>query len=230
MSMIGVLNKRYEKLIAHWDPKSPVSEAYRTLRTNIQFAGVDQEIKTILVTSTAPEEGKSTTSANLAVVTAQAGKRTLYIDADLRKPTGHQTFYVPNRRGLTSFLAGQTALENTVQKTGIENLFVMTAGPIPPNPSELLGSKKMRAALEELQTHFDAIILDTPPTLAVADSTIMARMVDGCILVVNSGKTNRDMAKKAKQQLENAHARLLGIVLNNKKAKKNEDYYYYYQQ
>ncbi|MFT9849098.1 CpsD/CapB family tyrosine-protein kinase [Aneurinibacillus sp. REN35] len=230
MSTIGVLNKRYEKLIAHWDPKSPVSEAYRTLRTNIQFAGVDQEIKTILVTSTAPEEGKSTTSANLAVVTAQAGKRTLYIDADLRKPTGHQTFYVSNRRGLTSFLAGQTALENTVQQTGIENLFVMTAGPIPPNPSELLGSKKMRAALEELQTHFDFIILDTPPTLAVADSTILARMVDGCILVVNSGKTNRDMAKKAKQQLENAHARLLGIVLNNKKAKKNEDYYYYYQQ
>jgi capsular exopolysaccharide synthesis family protein len=229
MSTIDTANRRYEKLSAHWDPKSPVSEAYRTLRTNIQFAGVDEEIKSILVTSTAPEEGKSTTSANLAVVMAQAGKRTLYIDADLRKPTAHHTFHVPNRRGLTNYLARQVPLENTVQKTGIENLFVMTAGPIPPNPAELLGSKKMRVVMEEMDKHFDAIILDTPPTLAVADSTILARLVDGCVLVVNSGKTSRDMAKKAKQQLESTNTRLLGVVLNNKKMKKN-DYYYYYQQ
>ncbi|MBN6187035.1 CpsD/CapB family tyrosine-protein kinase [Aneurinibacillus sp. BA2021] len=229
MSALDIVNKRYEKLIAHWDPKSPVSEAYRTLRTNIQFAGVDQEIKTILVTSTAPEEGKSTTSANLAVVMAQAGKRTLFIDADLRKPTGHQTFYVSNRRGLTSFLVGQAAWEDAMQQTGIDNLFVMTAGPIPPNPSELLASKRMQAAMEELRGQFDAIILDTPPALAVADAAILARMADGCILVVNAGKTNRDMAKRAKQQLEHAHARLLGVVLNNKKLKKKEDYYYYYQ-
>lgn len=227
MSTVGIVSKRYEKLITHWNPKSPVSEAYRTLRTNIQFAGIDEEVKAILVTSTGPEEGKSTTSANLAVVMAQAGKHTLYIDADLRKPTGHQTFHLPNRHGLTNYLAGQIPLEGTVQETGIKNLFVMTAGPIPPNPAELLGSKKMRAAMEELYKHFEAIILDTPPTLAVADSTILARLVDGCILVVNSGKTNRDMAKRAKRQLESTNTRLLGVVLNNKKMKRNDDYYYY---
>jgi protein-tyrosine kinase len=227
--MKAAVSNRYEKLITHWDPKSPVSEAYRTLRTNIQFASVDEDIKVILVTSTVPEEGKSTTASNLAVVMAQAGKRTLYVDADLRKPTAHQTFHVPNRRGLTNYLAGQTPLENTVQKTGIENLFVMTAGPIPPNPAELLGSKKMQMAMEEMNNHFDTIILDTPPTMAVADSSILARLADGCILVVNSGKTNRDLAKKAKQQLENTNTRLLGVVLNNKKLKRN-DYYYYYKQ
>ncbi|AMA71668.1 MULTISPECIES: CpsD/CapB family tyrosine-protein kinase [Aneurinibacillus] len=219
--------KRYEKLIAYWNPKSQIAEAYRTLRTNIQFASVDEEIKTILITSTGPAEGKSTTATNLAVVMAQAAKRTLYIDADLRKPAGHHIFQVPNRRGLTTYLAGQIQLRDAVQETGIENLAIMTAGPIPPNPAELLGSKKMKLALKELHSQFEAIILDTPPVIAVADAAILSRLVDGCILVVNAGKTNRDLAARAKQQLEHTNARLLGVVLNNKQIKHNNYYYYY---
>ncbi|WP_047150832.1 CpsD/CapB family tyrosine-protein kinase [Aneurinibacillus tyrosinisolvens] len=222
------LDERYSKLVAHWNPKSPIAEAYRTIRTNIQFAGVDREIKTILVTSTGPSEGKSTTSANLAIVMAQSDKKTVYIDADMRKPTGHHTFHVPNRKGLTSYLAGQAALDEVLQSTEIPNLLVIPAGPIPPNPAELLGSKRMTSFLEQLKQQFDYIVIDTPPTVAVADSTILATQVDGCILVVNAGKTNRDLALKAKQQLENVNAPLLGVVLNNKEIKGNNYYYYYY--
>jgi protein-tyrosine kinase len=221
-------NERYSKLVAHWNPKSPIAEAYRTIRTNIQFASIDKEIKTILVTSTAPSEGKSTTAANLAIVMAQAGKKTLYIDADMRKPTGHKTFRVPNRQGLTSCLVGQSNVHGVIQSTEIENLHVITAGPIPPNPAELLASNRMKEFIRELKKEFDQIIIDSPPVLAVADATILATQVDGCILVVNAGKTNREMAIKAKQQLENVKAPMLGVVLNNKEMKGNSYYYYYY--
>jgi protein-tyrosine kinase len=221
-------DERYSKLVAHWNPKSPISEAYRTIRTNIQFAGIDREIKTILLTSTGPSEGKSTTSVNLAIVMAQSDKRVVYIDADMRKPTGHHTFHLPNRKGLTSYLAGQVSLDEVVQTTEIPNLSAITAGPIPPNPAELLGSKRMGLFLEELKQNFDHIIIDSPPTIAVADATILATQVDGCILVVNAGKTNRELAIKAKQQLENVNAPLLGVVLNNKEIKGNNYYYYYY--
>jgi protein-tyrosine kinase len=221
-------NERYSKLIAHWNPKSPIAEAYRTIRTNIQFASIDKEIKMILVTSTAPSEGKSTTAANLAIVMAQAGKKTLYIDADMRKPTGHKTFRVPNRQGLTSCLVGQSNVHGVIQSTEIENLHVITAGPIPPNPAELLASNRMKEFIRELKKEFDQIIIDSPPVLAVADATILATQVDGCILVVNAGKTNREMAIKAKQQLENVKAPMLGVVLNNKEMKGNSYYYYYY--
>jgi len=215
-------------LIAKKDPKSPITEQYRTIRTNIQYASVDQAIQSIIVTSSGPMEGKSTTTANLAVVFAQQGKKTLLIDADLRKPTGHYTFQLPNTVGLTSVLTKQVELMEAVQMTDVENLYILTSGPIPPNPAELLASVSMEYLLKEAYNSFDFILFDTPPVLAVTDAQVLANIVDGSILVTSSGTTDRDGAIKAKELLNNANAKLLGAVLNNKKADKNMHYYYYY--
>ncbi|OLS41107.1 CpsD/CapB family tyrosine-protein kinase [Bacillus sp. MRMR6] len=215
------------KLIAQLDPKSPISEQYKTIRTNIQYSSIDQEIRTLMVTSAGPAEGKSTTVANLAVVFAQLGKKVLLIDADLRKPTVHRTFGVNNLFGFTTVLTKQATLEKTVLETEEENLFILTSGPVPPNPAELLSSKSMEQLVVEAKEHFDYVIFDTPPLLAVADPQILANKCDGSILVVYSGKTEIDQAKKAKELLSNAKSKLLGVVLNHKEIK-NNDYYYYY--
>jgi capsular exopolysaccharide synthesis family protein len=215
------------KLIAQLDPKSPISEQYKTIRTNIQYSSIDKEIRSLMVTSAGPAEGKSTTVANLAVVFAQLGKKVLLIDADLRKPTVHRTFGVNNLFGFTTVLTKQATLEKTVLETDEENLFILTSGPVPPNPAELLSSKGMELLIEEANEHFDYVIFDTPPLLAVADPQILSNKVDGSILVVYSGKTEIDQAKKAKELLVNAHSKLLGVVLNHKELK-NNDYYYYY--
>ena len=224
------LDDRSSKLITSLPPRSPIAESYRTLRTNIQFAAVDKEdIKTILVTSTQPGEGKTVTSANLSIVMAQTELRTVYVHADLRRPTGHKIFNLQNIKGLTTYLGGQIPVEDIIQDTEIPNLKVITSGPIPPNPAELLASKKMEKFLAELKQHFDMIIIDTPPILAVTDATILSKKVDGCLLVVSSGLTSKEMATKAKQQLVNANATILGVILNNKKLSKKEysNYYYY---
>jgi capsular exopolysaccharide synthesis family protein len=215
------------KLIAQLDPKSPISEQYKTIRTNIQYSSIDKEIRSLMVTSAGPAEGKSTTVANLAVVFAQLGKKVLLIDADLRKPTVHRTFGVNNLFGFTTVLTKQATLEKTVLETDEENLFILTSGPVPPNPAELLSSKGMELLIEEANEHFDYVIFDTPPLLAVADPQILSNKVDGSILVVYSGKTEIDQAKKAKELLVNAQSKLLGVVLNHKELK-NNDYYYYY--
>ncbi len=215
-------------LIAKKDPKSPITEQYRTIRTNIQYASVDQAIRSIVVTSTGPMEGKSTTTANLAVVFAQQGKKTLLIDADLRKPTAHYTFQLPNTFGLTSVLTKQAELMDAVHMTDVENLFVLTSGPIPPNPAELLASVSMEYLLKEAYNLYDFILFDTPPVLTVTDAQVLANLADGSILVTSSGTTDRDGAIKAKEILTSAQAKLLGAVLNNKKADKNTHYYYYY--
>jgi len=215
-------------LIAKKDPKSPITEQYRTIRTNIQYASVDQAIRSIVVTSSGPMEGKSTTVANLAVVFAQQGKKTLLIDADLRKPTAHYTFQLPNTFGLTSVLTKQVELMDAVHMTDVENLFVLTSGPIPPNPAELLASGSMEYLLKEAYNLYDFILFDSPPVLTVTDAQVLANLVDGSILVTSSGTTDRDGAIKAKELLSNANAKLLGAVLNNKKADKNTHYYYYY--
>lgn len=215
------------KLIASIDPKSPISEQYRTIRTNIQYSSVDKEIKTLMVTSSGPGEGKSTTAANLAITFAQLGKKVLLVDADLRKPTVHHTFSVNNLFGFTTVLTKQKTLETTVIETEEKDLFILTSGPIPPNPAELLSSKSMEQFFEEAKTLFDYILFDTPPLLAVADPQILANQCDGTILVVYSEKTEIDQAKKSKELLENAHSKLLGVVLNHKEIQKN-DYYYYY--
>ncbi|MCM3544945.1 CpsD/CapB family tyrosine-protein kinase [Priestia megaterium] len=217
------------RLLAHNSPKDPVAEQYRTIRTNIQFSNVDQDIKTIVVTSSGAEEGKSTTTSNLATVYAQQGLNVLLIDADLRKPTGHYTFRLENHIGLTNVLTRQSTLAQAVQESEIPHLSVLTSGPIPPNPSELLASAQMTELLKEMKEQFDMIIFDTPPILAVADAQILANQVDGTILVVSSGKTEKDAALKAKELLSNAQGKLLGVVLNNRKVEEGNYYYYYGQ-
>lgn len=222
-------NKTRERsLITHLDPKSPVSEAFRTLRTNIQFSSIDSQVKTMMITSTGPSEGKSTITANLAVVLAQSGKKTLLVDTDLRKPTVHRTFRLLNRDGLTNALTSQDNFKQFAKNTEIDNLDVITTGPIPPNPSELLGSMAMARFINEVSAIYDTVIFDTPPVIAVTDAQILATQVDGVFLVVNSGKTNRDMALKAKTLLSNVKANILGCVLNNREIE-GENYYYYYQ-
>jgi capsular exopolysaccharide synthesis family protein len=216
-----------KKLIANLDPKSPISEQYRTIRTNIQYSSVDKEIKTLMVTSSGPAEGKSTTVANLAVVFAQLGKKVLLVDADLRKPTVHRTFGVNNLFGFTTVLTKQATLGSTVLETDEKDLYILTSGPVPPNPAELISSKSMEQFIEEAKEQFDYVLFDTPPLLAVADPQILANKVDGSIFVVFSGKTDIDQAKKAKELLENAQSKLVGVVLNHKEVKNNEYYYYY---
>ncbi|AST08054.1 capsular biosynthesis protein [Anoxybacillus flavithermus] len=214
-------------LITKTNPKSPISEQYRTIRTNIQFSVVDRPLRSIMVTSSAPAEGKSTTVANLAVVFAQQGKKVLLIDADLRKPTVHYTFRKDNHVGLTNVLTKQAALHIAVKETEVENLFVLTSGPIPPNPAELLGSAAMEELLAEAYDQFDVVLFDTPPVLAVTDAQILANQCDGTILVVQSGKTEIEAAQKAKELLLAAKGKLLGVVLNQKKQKESSYYYYY---
>ncbi|WP_246625161.1 CpsD/CapB family tyrosine-protein kinase [Fictibacillus nanhaiensis] len=214
-------------LITHNNPKSPISEQYRTIRTNIQFAGVDKEFKTLMVTSAGPGEGKSTTAANLAVVLAQQGKSVLLIDGDLRKPTVHYTFKVSNIYGVTNVLTRQKTLNETVVSSKIPDLDVLPSGPVPPNPSELINSKSMNQLIEDAKSSYDYILFDTPPVMAVTDAQLLSNKVDGVILVVSSGKTQIEGAVKAKELLVHAKANLIGSVLNGKDVR-NENYYYYY--
>ncbi|WP_245399892.1 CpsD/CapB family tyrosine-protein kinase [Niallia sp. Man26] len=215
------------KVIAQYDPKSPISEQYRTIRTNILFSSVDEEIRTIMITSTGPGEGKSTTAANLAVVFAQQGKTVLLVDADLRKPTVHYTFNTINTSGLTSVLTSQISLMEAVQAYDEKNLFILPSGPIPPNPSELLSSRAMKNFMDQALEEFDIVLFDTPPVLAVTDAQILANICQGSLLVVSSGSTEKESLMKAKELLSASNGKILGVVLNNKKLDKHNNYYYY---
>lgn len=221
------LNEQRRKLITSFDPKSAISEQYRTIRTNIQFSSIDKDIRSIMVTSSGPEEGKSTTVANMAVVFAQQGKHVLLVDADLRKPTVHYTFNVLNTVGFTSVLTRQESLKKAIKVSDVDNLAILPSGPIPPNPAELLSSRAMDQFFKEALEEFDIILFDTPPVLAVTDAQILANKCDGTLLVVYSGKTEIEQVTKVKELLNAAHGKLLGVVLNNKKIQ-NNDYYYYY--
>lgn len=224
-----VRQSKVRHLIAQLNPRSPIAEQYRTIRTNLQYAAVDQKLETLLVTSSTPAEGKSMTTANLGVVYAQQGKKVLLIDADLRKPTVHYTFRLDNLQGLSNILVGDGRLEQVANASSIDNLDIISSGPIPPNPSELLGSQMMRKLIEEAKQIYDIIIFDTPPILAVTDAQILANVVDGSILVVRSGKTEYEAAIKAKESLEKSSSKILGTVLNDME-KKNSNYHYYYGQ
>ncbi|WP_077597039.1 CpsD/CapB family tyrosine-protein kinase [Oceanobacillus kimchii] len=221
------INNKMRHLITKINPRSPISEQYRTIRTNLQFASVDHEIRSILLTSAGPSEGKSMTTANLAIVYAQQGKRVLLVDADLRKPTIHYTFRLDNLRGLSNILVGETSRQDAVESSDVENLDLISCGPIPPNPSELLGSKRMQFFIEEAKQHYDVVIFDMPPVLAVTDAQVMSNFVDGAILVVRSKRTENEAANKALEALEAVNANVLGAVLNDRD-KKDANYYYYY--
>jgi capsular exopolysaccharide synthesis family protein len=218
--------RQNRSLITFSNSRSPISEQFKTIRTNIQFSS-DLGIRTIVVTSSGPGEGKSTTVANLAVVFAQQGKKTLLLDCDMRKPTVHYTFHVENQRGLTSYLTKRNELDQCIQETEVENLSIMTTGPIPPNPAELLSSQTMKDMLNKALEDFDMILIDTPPVLAVTDAQILANQCDGTILVIKSGETPIDAAIKSKELLLAANGKLLGTVLNNKKIQDSHYYYYY---
>lgn len=222
---IGVVKSKSDKLVTAAEPRSATAEAYRMLRTNISFSSVDKPIKTILVTSASPSEGKSVTAANLAVTMAQAGYRTVLIDCDLRKPTQQKVFGISNDVGLSNALLLHANLSTFLRPSRVENLRVMTTGSLPPNPAELLGSRSMAELLGALQEESDVVVIDSPPVLAVADAAILSRSADGVLLVIDSGQTKRDSALRAKEALETAGARLLGVVINRMPT--NGGYYSY---
>ena len=218
-------------LIAHNDLKNPATEAYRVIRTSIQFAQAGKELKTLAVTSCMPNEGKSITVANLAVVLTQAGKSVLLLDCDMRNPTVHKNFNLSNKVGLSSCISMGTALSDAVQKTSIEGLYALTGGVIPPNPSELLGSEQMKNVLQRAKEQYDYVLIDTPPVMPVTDALIVSRFVDGMILVIASAEIKVEMARDVKNQLQHAGANILGVVLNKVRSEHHGygyGYYYYY--
>lgn len=218
-------------LVTQNDPKNPAAEAYRVIRTGIQFAQAGKELQTIALTSCTPNEGKSTTIANLAVVLTQAGKSVLLIDCDMRNPTVHKNFNLSNKVGLSSCISMGTALSDAVQKTSIEGLYALTGGVIPPNPSELLGSEQMKNVLQRAKEQYDYVLIDTPPVMPVTDALIVSRFVDGMILVIASAEVKVEMARDVKNQLVNAGANILGVVLNKVRSEHHGygyGYYYYY--
>lgn len=222
------MTKRYQ-LIVQEQIKSPISEAYRTLRTNLSFCKADGELKTIMITSAGPQEGKSITSANMAVAMAQTGKKVIIVDCDLRRPAQYKIFNTGRSGGVTNILVEDEAtIEKYVHETEIPNLFLLASGPLPPNPSELLGSDKMIDLIEWLRQRFNIVIFDLPPVIAVTDACVLASKVDGVILVLGTDKVRPDMAQKAKELLIKAKGHILGVILNRVEIEAEHTYYYHY--
>lgn len=209
-------------------PQSPIAEAYRTLRTNIQFSSFDNKVQIIVVTSSEPGEGKSTTAANLAVVMAESGAKTILIDCDQRKPSLHKIFSLSNQAGISDLLVGNVEFQEAVKSTEIQNLDVLTSGTRPPNPAELLASSKMKQFLEGLRQNYEYIIVDTPPIIAVTDAQLLSSYADGCLLVVASSQVDRKTAEKAKELLQKVNAKILGAILNKLEVNEKKYYYNYY--
>jgi capsular exopolysaccharide synthesis family protein len=212
-------------------PKAPSSEAYRTIRTNLQYFGRDGGLTVVAVTSPSSGEGKTTTVGNLAVTMALAGKRVVAVSCDLRKPAMHRLFRLSNDVGLSSFLTGQASLSDAAKRCGIQNLRVMPSGPVPPNPAELLGSAAMESLLENLRRQADIVLLDTPPVFAVSDALALAPLSDGVVVIVDSRTTTKGAAAHVYEQLSHVGGRILGGVLNNfnpSEAKYYPTYYRYY--
>jgi capsular exopolysaccharide synthesis family protein len=209
--------------------RSLAAESYRTLRTNLQFSSLDRPLRSLVVTSAVATEGKTTTAANLSVVMAQAGKQVVLVDADLRRPSAHRLFGLSNRTGLTIALVKEpSALNGYLQETEVENLRVLSAGPVPPNPQELLGSQRMEELLHKLEETADVVILDTPPTLVVADANVLAARADGVLLIVNTASTRRAAVQRAVDGLRQVGANLLGGVLNMVDTGSRRSSYYYH--
>ncbi len=209
--------------------RSPLAEGYRVVRTNLQFSDVDHPAKSLLVTSAGPGEGKSTTVANLGVVMAEQGQRVILVDTDLRRPNLHRLFDLPNTRGLTSMLVrGHHAMNGWAQETTVRNLRVITSGPLPQNPSELLGSERMQQLAARLRDEADVVLYDSPPVMAVTDAAVLAKHVDATLLVVDSAGARRGMAQQAMTVLRQVGAKVVGVVLNKVSASRGGYYYYYY--
>ena len=210
-------------------PRSPAAEAYRTLRANVEFASLDRPIHTLLVTSALGSEGKTVTAANLAVVFAQGGRRVLLVDADLRRPGAHEIFSLPNTYGLTTLIRGDAARgETVVQRTEQGNLYVLSAGPLPPNPAEVLGSKRMQSVVTSLSQDFDLLIFDSPPLEVFADSAVLSSFLDGTLLVVDAARSRRASVRRAAEALAKAKANMFGVVLNRLSSPVYADYARYY--
>lgn len=221
--------KRSDGLITNLGNRSPITEAYRSLRTNLEFMNPDSPARTILFTSSGPGEGKSTTTANIAISSAQKGKKVLLIDCDLRKPVQHTIFSISNMQGVTDLLVDQTiSFDQVIQKTKIPNLHVIPCGTLPPNPAELLGSRRMSNLIKELINKFEMVFIDAPPIISVTDAAILASFLDGVILIVGYGQVERSMVVKAKELLNKVNAKILGVVLNRIKVDKHQEQYYYY--
>jgi succinoglycan biosynthesis transport protein ExoP len=216
-------------LIALKEPRSPLVEAYRALRTNVQFSLVGNPSASILVTSAGPKEGKSTTLANLGTVMAQAGKRIILADTDLRRPTLHEFFEVPREPGLTDLLLDdEPEVTKYLRETSIPGLWLLPSGPLPPNPSELLSSPQAGRIFEDLKDRADVVLFDSPPVLAVTDATILSTKVRGVLLVLDAGTTRTDVAQQGQEALTQVGASILGVVLNRQKKGRGGYYHYYY--
>lgn len=230
MSEDDEVSKIEARFITHFHPRSSVAEAYRILRTNITFSAVKAPIKSLVVSSSIPQEGKSTVIGNLAITFAQTGNRSLIIDTDLRKPVFNKIFKEKRIKGLSDVLIGREKLKDAIFKTSIENLDLLPSGTLPPNPTELLTSAKMKALHEELKGMYEYLFFDSPPILGVADASILASLCDGLLFVVWVGRTGRDAVLEASKVLESAHIRVLGVVLNgiDISHRYRSRYYYYY--
>jgi non-specific protein-tyrosine kinase len=203
-----------ETLITLADPRSPLAEAYRTLRTNLMFSSLDRPITTLLVTSPVFEEGKSLTLANLAVTMAQGGRSTILVDCDLRRPHQHDLFGLSAEPGLTTMIL-ENREEPPLAPTGVEDLWLLPAGPLPPNPADLLGSRRMESVISNLKSRADIVLFDAPPVIAVTDAALLASKLDGVLLVMSAGHTRREHAQRAKELLEKINVRVVGAVLTN---------------
>jgi non-specific protein-tyrosine kinase len=237
LSTIGLISfikgeKPAQRLITQNAPRSPISEAYRAIRTNLEYASIDAPLQTFLVTSPSPSEGKSTTAANLAIVLAQADNRVILVDADLRRPSQHKIFESANNQGLTTALLNHgEPIQQHLQTTTVNNLRLMTSGPIPPNPAELLRSQRMNHVLEELKKEADIIVVDTPPTLTVTDASILASRLNGALVVCKIGSTRREALVQAFESLRKTNTNMFGVVMNHMSTGRSGYYYtqYYYR-
>lgn len=218
-----------DNLITYKDPKNPVSESYRMLRTNLHYLNIDKENKAIVVTSSNPGEGKTTTMANLAITMSQVGQRVLLVECDLRKPRIHKSFGMENTRGLVNVIVEKVPVKDVIQTVeDMPNLDIITSGPIPPDPTELLESRMMHDLIAKFREEYDVVLFDAPPVCSVTDAAVLSSQVDGVILVVASGETNIESAKLAKKLLEKIHANILGVVLSKADTSKSGAYYYHY--
>ena len=217
------------KIISYTNPKSPIAEAYRSIRTNIEFSNIDKHIKIITITSTQPNEGKSTVISNLAAAFASLeNKRVLIIDGDLRNPSVHKMFGVSNLNGITDILLGEKDVDKCLEKTKIKGLDILKVGKVPPNPSEMLQSNKMRNFIEVIKEYYDYVFIDAPPVGVVSDASIISQYSDGVILLVGSNETDIDAAKVSKERLESVGANILGVVLNKFESEGSAYGYYGY--